>query len=46
MYNLVGVFIQDEPSENIDDDTVLFPFKLILPGKTRKFYLLTEVRNS
>jgi serine/threonine protein kinase len=42
MYNLVGGFIQDEPQENIDDDTVLFPFKLILPGKTRKFYLLTE----
>jgi len=43
MHNLVGVFIKDEPEEQLDATTVLHPFKLIFPGnKAREYYLLTK----
>jgi len=43
MHNLVGVFIKDEPEEQLDATTVLHPFKLIFPGnKSREYYLLTK----
>jgi hypothetical protein len=42
MHNLIGVFIKDEPSEKIDGNTTLYPFKLIFPpNKSRTYYLKT-----
>ncbi len=42
MVNLVGVFIKEEPEEQLDRSNTLFPFTLIFPSKTRTFYLLKE----
>ena len=41
MHNLIGVFISDEAEEYLDQQTVLYPFKLIFPpNKARTYYLL------
>lgn len=43
MHNLIGVFIKDEPEEQLDSTTVLYPFSLIFPGnKPRTYYLLNK----
>ena len=43
MHNLIGVFIKDEPEEQLDSTTVLHPFSLIFPGnKPRTYYLLNK----
>lgn len=43
MHNLVGVFIKDEPEEQLDSTTILYPFSLIFPGnKPRTYYLLNK----
>lgn len=43
MHSLVGVFIKDEPEEDLDGTTVLYPFKLIFPpNKVRVYYLLNK----
>lgn len=43
MHSLVGVFLQDEPEEYLDETTVLYPFKLIFPpNKPRVYYLLSK----
>lgn len=42
MVNLVGVFIKEEPEEQLDRSNTLYPFTLIFPSKTRTFYLLKE----
>jgi hypothetical protein len=40
MHNLIGVFIKDEPEEKLDNQTFLYPFKLIFPpNKARIYYL-------
>jgi hypothetical protein len=40
MHNLIGVFLKDEPEEQVDANTKLYPFKLIFPpNKTRTYYL-------
>lgn len=42
MHNLIGVFLKDEPEEQVDANTKLYPFKLIFPpNKTRTYYLQT-----
>lgn len=42
MHSLVGTFYKDEPEEKVDDNTVLYPFKLIFPpNKARVYYLTT-----
>lgn len=43
MHNLVGVFIKDEPEEQLDASTLLYPFSLVFPGNTtRTYYLQTK----
>jgi hypothetical protein len=42
MLSLVGVYIKDEMEEVLDKKTVLHPFKLIFPSKTRVYYLLKK----
>ncbi len=43
MHSLKGVFIKDEPDEQLDSTTVLYPFKLIFPpNKSRSYYLLSK----
>ena len=43
MHNLVGVFIKDEPEDQMDSTTILYPFSLIFPGnKPRTYYLLNK----
>jgi len=43
MHNLVGVFIKDEPEEQLDATTLLYPFSLVFPGNTtRTYYLQTK----
>lgn len=40
MHNLIGVFIKDEPEESLDNNNVLYPFKLVFPqNKARTYYL-------
>ena len=44
MHSLVGAFISDEPIEYLDEQAVLYPFKLMLPGqKERYYYLISEL---
>jgi serine/threonine protein kinase len=42
MLSLVGVYIKDEMEEVLDKKTVLYPFKLTFPSKTRVYYLLKK----
>lgn len=43
MHSLVGVFIKDEPEEQLDSTTVLHPIKLVFPpNKGRVYYLLNK----
>ena len=43
MHSLVGVFIKDEPEEQLDATTILYPFKLVFPpNKARAYYLLNK----
>ena len=43
MHSLVGVFIKDEPEEQLDSTTILYPFKLVFPpNKARAYYLLNK----
>lgn len=43
MHNLIGVFINDDPEEHLDEQTTLYPFSLIFPGnKPRTYYLLNK----
>ena len=40
MHNLVGVFIKDEPDEQMENGEILYAFKLIFPpNKSRTYYL-------
>jgi hypothetical protein len=40
MHNLIGVFLKDEPEEQLDQNTKLYPFKLVFPpNKSRTYYL-------
>ena len=40
MHSLVGVFIKDEPEEQLDATTVMYPFRLVFPpNKARSYYL-------
>lgn len=43
MFTLVGVFIKDEPEEVFDSRTTLFPIKIILPKRSKTFYLASMV---
>ena len=43
MHNLVGVYIRDEKEEQLNSNTVLYPFKLIFPpNKGRTYYLVSK----
>lgn len=42
MLSLIGVYIKDEPEEVLDKKTVLYPFRLIFPSKSRVYYLLKK----
>lgn len=44
MHSLVGVFVKEELEEILDKKTILHPFKLIFPHKTRTYYALNKVQ--
>ena len=48
MHSLVGVYIKEEKEEQLDNGTILYPFKIIFPpSQGRTYYLLSrEERDS
>lgn len=43
MHSLVGVYIKEEKDEQLDNGTLLYPFKLIFPpNQGRTYYLLSK----
>lgn len=42
MHNLMGVFINDEEDEHLDENTTLYAFSLTFPGQKPKVYYLTK----
>lgn len=43
MHSLVGVYIREEREEVLENNTTLYPFKLIFPpNKGRSYYLLSK----
>lgn len=45
MHSLVGGFISDEPEEQLDQNTTLYPFKLSLPGQKARLYYLISIED-
>jgi len=42
MHSLVGVFLKEEPEEQLDASTTLYPIKLIYPGNQPRIYYCTS----
>ncbi len=43
MHNLVGVYIREEKEEALNQNVILYPFRLIFPpNKGRTYYLITK----
>ena len=45
MHSLIGVFIKDEPIEQLDATTQLHPFRLIFPDKRERVYYLLSAED-